>query len=234
MSNNFENSVTLIIEILKKAKVNESGAFRLPSERSLAEEMGVQRSVIRNALSALEFFGFIDRAQGSGTYIKIPKLSFANVYFEIAMQLGYLSHDTIEYAREAFELLIVEEAAMHASDEEIEKLGMLCQVMMETSSFHEKVEADYNFHLELASMTHNPVLVLFYQSIASFIRDILIKRRSIVSAVDPAKTQINSNHTAIVEAIARRDAAAAKKAMKDHFEHWEKERLLINAMTSRS
>jgi len=233
MSSNLEDSLKLITDILKTARVSKTGAFRLPSERDLAEEMGVQRSTIRNALSALEFFGFIERNQGSGTYIKIPKLSFANVYFEIAVQLGYISHDTIENARESFELIIVEEAAKHGTDAEIEKLTELCNIMIEASSFEEKVEADYNFHLVLASMTHNPVLVLFYQSIASFIRDILNKRRAIVSTVDQDKTKINTNHTAIVDAVARRDPEAAKIAMQAHFELWERESILINLITDR-
>nr|WP_318384027.1 FCD domain-containing protein [uncultured Enterobacter sp.] len=233
MSSNLEDSVKLITDILKTATVNKAGAFRLPSERDLAEEMGLQRTTIRNALSALEFFGFIERNQGSGTYIKIPKLSFANVYFEIAVQLGYISHDTIENARESFELIIVEEAAKNGTDAEIEELTTLCNIMIDASEFEEKVEADYQFHLMLAGMTHNPVLVLFYQSIASFIRDILNKRRAIVSTVDQSKTRINTNHTAIVEAVARHDPQEAKKAMKAHFELWERESILINFITDR-
>ena len=229
MSNNLENSVELIIKILKTAKVGKNDdVFRLPSERALAEEMQVQRAVIRNALSALEFFGFVERAQGSGTYLKMPKLSFANVYFEIALQLGYLSQDTIESAREMFELMIVEEAAKQATTEEVAELSQLCDEMLTADNFDDKVNADYQFHLTLASMTHNPVMVLFYQSIASFIRDILIKRRTLVSAIDPNKTTVNSNHTAIVDAIAKHDPVAAKTAMKAHFEHWEQERLLID------
>lgn len=233
MSSNLEESVKLITDILKTAKVNKSGAFRLPSERALAEEMNVQRSTIRNALSALEFFGFIERNQGSGTFIKIPKLSFANVYFEIAMQLGYISHETIENARESFEQIIAEEAAKHGTEVEIEELTHLCNIMTDASCFEDKVEADYNFHLLLAGMTHNPVLVLFYQSIASFIRDILNKRRAIVSAVDQKKTKINTNHTAIVDAVARHHPEDAKKAMRTHFELWERESILINYITDR-
>ena len=102
MSNNLEDSIKLITDILKTARVTKSGAFRLPSERDLAEGMHVQRSTIRNALSALEFVGFIDRNQCSGTYIEIPTLSIANVVFEIAVQRGYISHATIEIATEYF------------------------------------------------------------------------------------------------------------------------------------
>lgn len=233
MSAHREESLKIITAILKKATVNDAGAFRLPSERALAEEMQVQRSTIRNALSALEFFGFIERTQGSGTYLQVPKMTFANVYFDIAVQLGYISHDVIEAARESFELLIVEEAAKHATSDEVEELRRLCGIMVNAVSFDEKVDADYRFHMVLAGMTHNPVIVLFYQSIASFIRDILSKRRAIVSAFDQQKTQINSNHSAIVEAVAERNVQAARLAMKAHFKHWEQEKLLIDMLTDR-
>ena len=233
MSVHLEESLKIITAILQKATVNDAGAYRLPSERTLAEEMQLQRSTIRSALSALEFFGFIERAQGSGTYLKIPKMSFANIYFDIAVQLGYITHDMIENARESFELLIVEQAARHATDSEVTELNRLCQIMNDAVSFEDKVDADYQFHMVLAGMTHNPVIVLFYQSIASFIRDILSKRRSIVSAIDQKKTQINSNHSAIVEAIAKRDGIAARHAMREHFEHWERERFLIDMLTAK-
>lgn len=233
MSAQREESLKIITAILTKATVNDAGAFRLPSERALAEEMQLQRSTIRNALSALEFFGFIERTQGSGTYLQVPKMTFANVYFDIAVQLGYISHDTIENARESFELLIVEEAAKHATDDEVRELQRLCGVMVDAKSFDDKVDADYQFHIVLAGMTHNPVIVLFYQSIASFIRGILSKRRALVSAIDQTKTKINSNHHAIVEAIASRDVQSARLAMKAHFEHWEREKFLIDMLTDR-
>lgn len=230
MSNTLEDSVKLIKEILATASVDKAGVFKLPAERTLAEKMNLQRSTIRNALSALEFFGFIERNQGSGTYIKIPNLSFANVYFEIAIQLGYISLETIEKARELFEIIIVEEAAKNATDGEVAELSRLCDVMTEANGFDEKIEADYSFHLQLAGMTRNPVIVLFFQSIASFMRDILRKRRSIINEVSDDKTRINSNHTDIVDAIAKRDPELAKRAMKAHFEQWERENLLINVI----
>ncbi|MGI9825446.1 GntR family transcriptional regulator, partial [Riemerella anatipestifer] len=74
-----EESQSLIKRILATAAIDKNGIYRLPSERVLAEKMGVQRSIIRNALSSLEFFGFIERNQGSGTFLRMPRLSFANL-----------------------------------------------------------------------------------------------------------------------------------------------------------
>lgn len=225
-----EESQSLIKRILATAAIDKNGAYRLPSERILAEKMGVQRSIIRNALSSLEFFGFIDRNQGSGTFIRMPRLSFANVYFDIASQLGYISLETIEAAREMFEKMLAEEAATHASKEEIAELKRLSELMVNAEGFEEKVQADYQFHLVLAGMTHNPVIMLFYQSIASFIADLLRKRRSIMKDMNESETCINSNHKDIVEAIAARDPDAAKAAMVAHFAHWERENMLMNML----
>lgn len=223
-----EESQSLIKRILATAAIDKNGIYKLPSERVLAEKMSVQRSIIRHALSSLEFFGFIERHQGSGTFIKMPRLSFANVYFDIATQLGYISMDTIEDAREMFEKMLAEEAANHANDEEVAELARLSELMVTAEGFEEKVEADYQFHLVLAGMTHNPVIMLFYQSIASFIADLLRKRRSIMKGLDESETRINSNHKDIVEAIAARDPDAARVAMEAHFAHWERENMLMS------
>jgi len=225
-----EESQSLIKRILATAAIDKNGSYRLPSERILAEKMGVQRSIIRNALSSLEFFGFIERNQGSGTFIRMPRLSFANVYFDIASQLGYISLETIEDAREMFEKMLAEEAATHASEEEITELKRLSELMVNAEGFDEKVQADYQFHLVLAGMTHNPVIMLFYQSIASFIADLLKKRRSIMKDLNESETRINSNHKDIVEAIAARDPDAARTAMVAHFAHWERENMLMNLL----
>jgi len=225
-----EESQSLIKRILATAAIDKNGSYRLPSERILAEKMGVQRSIIRNALSSLEFFGFIERNQGSGTFIRMPRLSFANVYFDIASQLGYISLETIEDAREMFEKMLAEEAATHASEEEITELKRLSELMVNAEGFDEKVQADYQFHLVLAGMTHNPVIMLFYQSIASFIADLLRKRRSIMKDLNESETRINSNHKDIVEAIAARDPDAARTAMVAHFAHWERENMLMNLL----
>jgi len=225
-----EESQSLIKRILATATIDKNGNYRLPSERVLAENMGVQRSIIRNALASLEFFGFIERNQGSGTFIRMPRLSFANVYFDIASQLGYLSLEIIEDAREMFEKMLAEEAAIHASKEEIAELERLSELMVAAEGFEEKVEADYQFHLVLAGMTHNPVIMLFYQSIASFIADLLRKRRSIMKDLNESETHINSNHKDIVQAIAARNPDAARAAMVAHFAHWERENMLMNLL----
>ena len=225
-----EESQSLIKRILATAAIDKNGIYRLPSERVLAEKMGVQRSIIRNALSSLEFFGFIERNQGSGTFLRMPRLSFANLYFDIASQLGYISLDTIEDAREMFEKMLAEEAATHASDEASAELEHLSDLMVTVEGFEEKVEADYQFHLVLAGMTHNPVIMLFYQSIASFIADLLRKRRSIMKGLNESETRINSNHKDIVKAIAARDHDAARAAMKAQFAHWERENMLMNLL----
>jgi len=130
-----EESQSLIKRILATAAIDKNGIYRLPSERVLAEKMGVQRSIIRNALSSLEFFGFIERNQGSGTFLRMPRLSFANLYFDIASQLGYISLDTIEDAREMFEKMLAEEAATHASDQEIAELERLSDLMVTVEGF---------------------------------------------------------------------------------------------------
>src|SRR5215472_5407311 len=64
---------TLVVEQIRaliRTGVLKSGD-KLPTERALAEQLGVSRSSVREALSALEVLGIIHSRQGLGTYIAV-------------------------------------------------------------------------------------------------------------------------------------------------------------------
>lgn len=60
-----------ITDVILRVAPDRSGQVRLPTERALAEMLGVQRATVRERLATLQSLGVIRRTQGSGTYLSL-------------------------------------------------------------------------------------------------------------------------------------------------------------------
>lgn len=213
----------LMKRLIALVETDKSGRLKIPPERLAAERLDVQRAKIREVLSALDQFGFIERVQGSGTFLTVPRPYFMQVYFEIAMQLQYISFDSIEKTREMLELAIVEEAALRATDDDIKELRRLCDIITQSQLAEERIDADMAFHRLLATMTRNAAVMVLFQSISSVLQDVVRQRRMLLQDYVESSEKISNNHIAIVEAVAKRDPELARKAMAAHFSIWEQQ-----------
>ena len=69
----YEEIVQILFNKIKSGELRPGD--RLPPERKLAEDMGVSRTVVREALRSLETMGYINQQIGNGTFIAIPTVS---------------------------------------------------------------------------------------------------------------------------------------------------------------
>jgi len=180
---------------------------KLPPESHLAEQLGISRGILREALTILEARGFVRRAPREGTTV-IQKQE-DNMAEGLAVQLKKATlMDLLEF-REAMECKVVELIIRRASDEDIQELNSLLEVTdMEATS------KDYYFHYRLALLSDNALFVSYidtYYGLITEIKDISMRVRN-------RSEQIKREHRKIVSAIRKRDAAAAKRAVKTHLE----------------
>lgn len=213
----------LIKQLLALVEIDKAGRPKIPAERLVAERLGVQRAKVRELLLALEQFGFIERIQGSGTFLTIPRPTFMQVYFEIAMQLKYVSFDAVQKAREMLEMTIVEEAARRATKDDVQELWRLCNQITGSGGVEEKIEADFEFHRLLASITRNAPLMILFQGMASVLHDVVRQRRMLLHEDEVASKKTSDNHITIIEALEKNDPELARKAMADHFSIWDQQ-----------
>jgi len=193
-----------------------SAAQRIPTERELAEVLGVSRNSLRERLSALEVLGLVRRTQGSGTYLDMPHSVFVRLYFEMAMRLGYVELEQLEQAREMLERASVRQAALLAEHEDIDHLDRCVREMLDSGA----VQADYEFHFHLIKAAKNPVIELIAEGLSPLLRQLLQSRHQILHR-DPAAFAVAiDSHVGIVEAIRAHDAPAAERALDHHFSTW--------------
>lgn len=191
---------------------------RLPGEHDLSEMFGVSRPVVRDALRRLRDDGLVFSRQGAGTFVKGPEpetskaLSFAPVGNIADVQRCYEFRLEVEPAN-AFHAARRHNAAALA---EIERaLGLLRDT---TLAHGHREDADYAFHIAIAEAANNYFFLSSMQALKEHI-SVGMKLHGL-SLMGPAGglAGVLAEHADIVEAIRRRDGAAAREAMRAHIQ----------------
>lgn len=194
----------------------ESGAYpagsRLPAERNLAEQFKVSRVTIRQALIALQARGKVEIKTGSGAYV----LDSAEPGRENFPQINAFE---VTEARSLFESEVAALAALNISDETLDQLGAYIEQMASDDPDDEEAaeEADRNFHLTIASASGNSAARHIVESLWRM-RNELPKVKEVYESVCLEDTsQRGDEHMDIYLALRNRDPAAARVAMRRHF-----------------
>jgi len=196
---------------------------KLPSTKQMSEQFGVGRSTTREALSALKAMGLIDIRQGGGCLVirnapmdmELPELASLRMNRKTVLEL-------LE-ARESLEVSNAAIAAVKHTDEDLNQLSKLIKEMEHASGDEAEGERlDLQFHLTLTNATHNSIMVRLFESIMNHIETAIHDIRQVeLYASTAVAERLYKEHSAIVEAIALRDADLAADRMKQHLKHVE-------------
>lgn len=200
-----------LLEIFTRGDI-EPGT-RLPPERQLATTLGVGRSAVREALAALEILGIVEVRPGSGTYLRGATSELLPQTLSWGLMIGAPRTVELIEVRGALEIYAARLAATRISDEALGRLGRHVDDMRaNVDDLAAFVEADLQFHAELARSIDNTVLLDLLSSIRSLLR-VWVDRA--VQQPEEAKAAI-TEHAAVYAAIATRDPDAAASAMAIH------------------
>lgn len=186
---------------------------RIPAERELCQKLGVGRASLREALKALEIMGMIETRLGDGTYV-CNRSEFLSrpLLWAIASSTEAEAHELVE-ARKLIEVELAGFAAERATAEDLKAIDSY-MAEMETAVRQPAVflEADLNFHLAITRAGHNRLLLNAVHLIRNLMRQWIGRTLSVEGVAQTALTQ----HRAIFEAVASKDAAGARAAMSEH------------------
>ena len=188
---------------------------RLPSERDLAEQFGVSRPTIREAMIALELAGRVEIRSGSGVYVTDSgKQRLAELNDEAPGPLELLE------ARYYIESDAAALAAERATDRDLKAIEEAYQAMkVENRQPDRNEEADERFHLLIAKATRNSAIH------AAVVRLWELRRTSAMSVFFHGKLRsrgikpVIRDHRAILDAIRARDPESARRAMQQHLQN---------------
>jgi DNA-binding FadR family transcriptional regulator len=184
----------------------------LPAERVLCEQLGVSRSVVREALGRLSSLGLVESRHGSGTRVASPSGRDISVGYERLMRSSDAPLEDLAVVRLPLETTIAALAATNRSDAHLARLQATQRALGNPrKSLAAHVKADSQFHAILAEATGNRFLPL----VLSPIHDLLIESRLKTLGRYGAALAC-AHHARILEAVRDRDPGEAALAMREH------------------
>lgn len=181
---------------------------RIPAEPELMAALGVSRGTLREAIKALAHSGMLDVRRGDGTYVR------ATSEISGAAQRMYQDHseEHILEVRVGLDTQAARLAARHATAGDVAGMHELLaarRLAWLAEDYSAWAQADWDFHLKVAKASGNPLLHELYVSFGVvFSADLLRQQRR--EGFDGLPHQ---GHGELVEAIARRDEAAAVESV---------------------
>jgi GntR family transcriptional repressor for pyruvate dehydrogenase complex len=190
---------------------------RLPSERELAERFEVSRNTIREALSTLEWFRFVERRPSSGVYLREEVTDPSLEAMVLATGAGIeLNEDEVMQSMETRHLLeekAVRLCCLRRNDADLARLGEVldrtAQVIAEGGNI---ADLDSAFHLSIVAGTQNAVLVRVVRPFyllsgprrARYFADLSRARKSL------------ADHRKLYAAIEAQDEEGASRVLQGH------------------
>lgn len=183
---------------------------RLPPERELAEQFGVSRTVIREAVKMLEEKGLLDSRQGSGTWVREFSPQSISQSFALYVESDINRYLELMDLRGILDVEIVGRLAQRASSEQIATLeGHIRRMGELLDRPKEFAEEDCAFHLAIYRAMDNVLLMSIVDPIMTLLEAVNLIT---VESQGGAETSL-SRHTLLVRCIADHDAEGARQTM---------------------
>ena len=189
---------------------------RLPTEAVLAQEFGVSRTVIREAISRLKNEGVVEPRQGSGVYVSAHgAIRPLRIDYAEAMEGSSVLH--ILAVRRAIEAEVAAEAAMRRTDADMMAIDAALRKIDEAvAEGRDGVAEDVAFHRAIASVTGNPYFLKTLTFLNQYLEAGTVVTRRNEALREDFSRQVRDEHAAIVAAIRAGDPMAARNAAQTH------------------
>lgn len=187
----------------------------LPSENQLAEQLGVSRTVVREAMRGLESVGVIQTRRGAGRYVGSFRMDAAMENLTYSLRLDV--HDLYEIldVRKYLEAGSIEQAIANLDDDVLQRLRSLVQAMkVKVAKGEGFLQEDLDFHRQVFALTGNRVLVKLQDILWQMYQATLSDPR--YTAKDQKAVQMA--HEQLLNAIENRDVSTARRLLVSHIE----------------
>jgi GntR family transcriptional repressor for pyruvate dehydrogenase complex len=189
---------------------------RLPSERALAERLGVGRPALREAIRALNALGVLETRHGSGTYVRIsgPQALISDPFSLTNSNIGLL--DLLE-VRKMVEPRAAWLSASRASESHMREIEAARKELEQPGLGANRIaELDLAFHCAILRAAQNYLLLVLHQ----VLQPLLFEPRALPKEDARYLGRMLAEHATVTDAILRRQADSAEKAMVAHLESW--------------
>jgi GntR family transcriptional repressor for pyruvate dehydrogenase complex len=190
---------------------------RLMTERELAQNLGVSRPTVREAINKLAAMHLIEHRQGQGTFVNPPNAGADKNPLAAVINGQDASLMNLLEVRLGLECNAVALAAQRATEEDVRELEKSLQEMAAAiGEGNLGSDADITFHMAIAYATKNVVQIHIMKSLYDLLFHGIQENLQHLYTEPMNPKEILRQHTDILDAIRQRDPDAAYAAMKRH------------------
>ncbi|HEX2570400.1 MAG TPA: FadR/GntR family transcriptional regulator [Polyangia bacterium] len=197
-------------------KGSYSPGDKLPPERKLAQELGVNRASLREAIKALEQMGLVKTRQGDGTRV-LDFMQTAGVEL-VSHLIPVDGRPNLEILRDVLEFRrwfgreVARVAAERANEEDFRRLEEIAGRAAQVESPEDLLKYDFEFYVALTQAGKNRVLQLLINTI----RGTVVTYADAFAAVTQAPETVRQHHRQLLEAIRGRSSSDAMRIADDY------------------
>lgn len=186
---------------------------RLPAERKLAEQFGVGRAYVREAIQKLEMYGIVKTLPQSGTYIAGLEITALEGLLSEVLKLDDYDFFSLVETRLILEINAARLCALRRTQEDLAKLEEALDVYLrKAQSGPSAVEEDLMLHRTIADGSHNKVI----KSLMLIITPDIMRNYHAFRVCQTIENVAVKEHVLLVDAIKRQDVKAATDIMRTH------------------
>lgn len=207
-----DQAVNLVKELIQSGKIRRGD--KLPNEADLANQLGVSRNSLREAVRAMQTMRILEARQGDGTYVSeldpagmMDVLQFAVDVSDSQSALWYLE------LRQTLEVATVQEAAARRTPKQLAELHELHKKILVEDDPVTLMGLDSEFHNLIAQIGGNPVHTALLKVVSAPTMRMRIGRQRMA---DQNFRTIRHEHKQILTAIEQQRVAQAHHLMWDH------------------
>ena len=208
----YQKAINYIIDLIKDGKLVVGS--KIPSERDIAEIIGIGRSSIREAISILRGMGLIESRHGSGNYIAKDCNKAIKQMIEVMLALGSITYkDVLEFRRVISQAVCKVLLVENNIDEET-----ISDILdkMHNADTKELATLDYLFHIKLINATKNSLFITIMEAIAGVYLSTIVMINQKMN--DDDRKEFIEIHSKIYESIINKDEEKCMYYLKQHYD----------------
>lgn len=198
----------------RKLQLND----KIPTERDIAEKLGVSRNSVREVMHMLEINGLLECVQGSGNYVRCDTHKYMLKCIDMIMTLLGIHYTEIFYLRTGYEFTALKLVIEEVQPEELEHMNNILLSMDQAVTAKEGAVLDVRFHDAFVAASHNRLLIFYYSMMSQLMDQFIEDFRTRILMNKTRAEQLRRSHWGLYHALVKKDYASGRDALERHFE----------------